>query len=162
MKFRILVGGWLLLVAAATTGAAEPVHGSGDAFASPGVALAWAILRGAREADTLVVIRIVADARAYRALDVTGVDPFSKTEQLLQPRAGAGAPLEVRIPRTRFADLPRTEIRLYADDGKDPALTVFYLGVPDTTPEFADAAKLDAYLVDRVARARTESSMEKR
>jgi hypothetical protein len=33
-------------------------------------------------------------------------------------------------------------------------LTVFYLGVPDTTPEFADAAKLDAYLAERLERAR--------
>jgi hypothetical protein len=31
---------------------------------------------------------------------------------------------------------------------------VFYLGVPDTTPEFADAAKLDAYLRERIAQVR--------
>jgi hypothetical protein len=29
---------------------------------------------------------------------------------------------------------------------------VFYLGVPDTTPEFANGASLDAYLADRIAR----------
>ena len=27
-----------------------------------------------------------------------------------------------------------------------PKLTVFYLGVPDTTPEFADQAAAEAYL----------------
>jgi hypothetical protein len=35
-----------------------------------------------------------------------------------------------------------------------PQLVVYYLGVPDTTPEFADAAKLDASLSERIARAR--------
>ena len=35
-----------------------------------------------------------------------------------------------------------------------PIMVVFYLGVPDTTPEFADAAKLDAYLADRIGRVR--------
>ena len=38
-----------------------------------------------------------------------------------------------------------------------PNLIVFYLGVPDTTPEFAGAAALDAYLSERIARARRES-----
>ena len=33
-------------------------------------------------------------------------------------------------------------------------MVVYYLGVPDTTPEFADDAKLDAYLDKTLARAR--------
>ena len=33
-------------------------------------------------------------------------------------------------------------------------LVVFYLGVPDTTPEFATEAALDGYLADRIARLR--------
>ena len=35
-----------------------------------------------------------------------------------------------------------------------PALMVYYLGVPDTTPEFASEAGLRAYLDDAVAKAR--------
>jgi hypothetical protein len=34
-----------------------------------------------------------------------------------------------------------------------PKLIVFYAGVPDTTPEFADRRKLDTYLDERIARA---------
>ena len=33
-------------------------------------------------------------------------------------------------------------------------LAVYYLGVPDTTPEFATEASLAAYLADRIARMR--------
>jgi hypothetical protein len=58
----------------------------------------------------------------------------------------------VRIPRGSFADFPRTEWQ-FLGSGKEPRLTVFYLGVPDTTPEFADEARLDAYLEERLAKS---------
>jgi len=35
-----------------------------------------------------------------------------------------------------------------------PALMIFYHGVPDTTPEFTDAGKLDAHLAARIGEAR--------
>ena len=59
----------------------------------------------------------------------------------------------MRIPRASFADFPRTEWHFGAADGKTQ-LQVFYLGVPDTTPEFADESRLDAYLDDRLAKLR--------
>ena len=56
------------------------------------------------------------------------------------------------------ADFPRTELRLWqggpAPNGAPPALVVYYLGVPDTTPEVALAADLDRSLSARIARAR--------
>jgi len=62
----------------------------------------------------------------------------------------------VRIARPRFADTPRTEWRFYASEAAvaagPAALTVYYVGVPDTTPEFADPGKLDPYLAARTAR----------
>ena len=62
----------------------------------------------------------------------------------------------MRIPRAQFADTPRTEWAYYMSEGDaregKPALVVYYLGIPDTTPEFADAAKLDAYLGARTKR----------
>ena len=33
-----------------------------------------------------------------------------------------------------------------------PALVVYYHGVPDTAPEFADAGSLSQYLADRLAK----------
>ena len=64
----------------------------------------------------------------------------------------------MRIPRAQFADYPRTELRLFASaaaaQSGPPALVIFYHGVPDTTPEFNDASKLDAHLAARIAQAR--------
>lgn len=152
-----LVFALLVLVAATTDAQPRDAHGSADVYAAPGVALAWGILRGPTEAATSVVIRIMTDQKTYPWLAVAGIDPFTKAEQPLQPATPISGTLDVQVPRQRFADFPRTEFRLYdtaaAAQSGTPSLTVFYLGIPDTTPEFADRAKLDAYLSDRIARS---------
>jgi hypothetical protein len=152
-----LLGALALVAAAALAQAPREVHGSGDAFSEPGVALAWGVLRGTSEATTTVVLRVAADPQAYAWLSVIGVDPFTKAEEPLQRAMPVAGPVDVRVPRARYAELPRTEIRLFgtaaAAQAGTPALVVFYLGVPDTTPEFADAATLDAYLAERLVHA---------
>jgi hypothetical protein len=95
-------------------------------------------------------------------MDVVGIDPFSKQEQSLRPARASTDAIDLRGPRARFADFPRTEIRLYDSEAAvrsgAPALTVFFLGVPDTTPEFTSEEKLEAYLVDRIARLQAAKS----
>jgi hypothetical protein len=142
--------------------APRELHGMADAFAAPGIALAWGVVRGASEATTTVVVRIVTDPTKYGWIGVVGIDPFSKQEQLLRPATSSTGVIDIREPRVRFADFPRTEVRLYESEATvqsgTPALTVFYLGVPDTTPEFTSEDKLEAYLADRVARLRASGS----
>jgi hypothetical protein len=158
-----LVLAWLTLACAAAVpaAAADPqreVHGMADAYAGQGIALAWAILRGANEAATVVVVRIVADPDLYPVVAATGSDPFSqRAEPLLRATPSAGG-LDLRVARAHFADFPRTELRFYASaaaaQSDTSRLVVYYLGVPDTTPEFATEANLEAYLAARIARVR--------
>ena len=134
------------------------VHGSGDAYAAPGLALAWAVLRGADDAATLVVVRVIADPQVYPWIGVTASNPFSQRQlQVLRHMQTSGS-IDLRVPRAQFADFPRTEWRFYnaapAPQAAAPTLIVFYLGVPDTTPEFTSEAMLDAYLADRLTRVR--------
>jgi hypothetical protein len=133
-------------------------HGKIDVFAGRGVAIAWAVARGPSEDATFVVMRVVTDPAVFPALSVTGRDPFTKAEhEWVSARASPGR-MDVRIPRARFADFPRTELRFFAavpeSAAAKPELVVFYLGIPDTTPEFNEAPRLEAYLDDRVAKAR--------
>ena len=148
----------VLPCAASAADTPREVHGSADAYAAPGVALAWGVLRGANEAATTVVMRIVTDPQTYPWLMVAGIDPFTKAEQPLQRAIASNGTLDMRMPRAQFADYPRTEVRLFASaaaaQSGSPALVIFYHGVPDTTPEFADAAKLDAHLAARIAQSR--------
>lgn len=141
-----------------TPAAAAPlaVHGSGDGFATPGASLAWAVARGADEASTLVVVRVAVDRAKYPWLSVVGVDPFTKAELLRVPAIAVDRAYDVRMPRGTIADHPNTEFRFFASEAdaraNAPALVVYYHGVPDTAPEFAEAGKLSHYLDDRLAR----------
>jgi len=138
--------------------AAGEIHGSADAFAMPGIALAWAVLRAPKESDTAVVLRIDADPASFGWIEVVGKDPFSDREDRLQPATAVGGVFDLKSPRSHFADFPRTEIRLWRagrpPDGMPPAAVVYYLGVPDTTPEIALPQDLDRSLSARIARAR--------
>lgn len=129
---------------------ASDVHGASDTYAGEGVAIAWGVLRGTNEENTIVVLRLAVDARRYSRLEVAGIDPFTRDSKIRFTAAALGTGLDVRLPRAGFADLPRTELRF---SGAQP-LTVYYLGIPDTTPEFATAAALEAHLAARLAQLR--------
>lgn len=133
------------------------VHGALDAYAGHGVAMAWAVLRGKDEATTFVVVRVDADTERYRALVVTGMDPFTSKGEPLAPETRLDRSVVVRLARSRFADLPQTEWRFLPNDPAGQTLVVDYRGVPDTTPEFDDPAKLDASLARRLEQARRAS-----
>ena len=140
---------------------AREMHGSADVFAAPGVALAWGVLRGANDATTIVVVRIAADPAQFASVAAVGRDPFTQQVKPLLPATATTRTIDLRVPRAHFADFPRTELFLYdaaaPAQSATPKLVVFYLGVPDTTPEFATEAALESYLVQRIARARTGS-----
>lgn len=134
--------------------ALREVHGAHDAWAEPGLALAWGVLRGASEADTRVRLRIDADPLRHGRISAQGRDPFggATLDLPLARRADGRAVLD--LPRSHFAEHPRTELRFFAPGQAQPQLLVFYLGVPDTTPEFVTAAQLDADLDARLQRVR--------
>jgi hypothetical protein len=147
---------WLIMLALIGQAAAAPlaVHGSGDGFSTPGAALAWAVARGPGEASTFVVVRVRVDRAKYPWLMVVGLDPFTKAELVRLPATMLDGTYDLRIPRNTIADHPNTEFRFYASEvdarSHAPALVVYYHGVPDTAPEFAEAAKLAQYLGDRL------------
>jgi hypothetical protein len=143
---------------AGSAAAQNSVHGATSEFAGPTLKLVWAVRKGATEDSTEVVIRAVNVAGAYRWLRVDGVDPFSKTRVILTAARPFGRETDLVIPRVQFADHPSAEIHLFRteDDlrADRPALTVFYLGIPDTTPEFTKGAEADAHLARMLAEGR--------
>jgi hypothetical protein len=134
--------------------APRELHGMADAFAAPGVALAWGVLRGANETETVVVLRIVTNPASYPWLAIVGSDPFTQSRRQVIPATRSTDVTDVRAPRAHFAEYPRTEARFYESGPAArldrPALVVFFLGMPDTTPEFATEDQLQAYLASRV------------
>jgi hypothetical protein len=135
---------------ASPTAAQLAVHGENSIFVSPTVKLGWAVKRGASETETLVIVRVIAMDANYRVIRVDGVDPFTKDHKVFATARPLERETDIAIPRAEFADHPSTEFHFFrnADDAaaNRAALTVFYLGVPDTTPEFAGQAEAEAYL----------------
>ena len=150
--WRHLVGAFMLLIAtsAFAQGKTEVLHGADGIFVSPDVAIVWAVLKQPSGDKATVWLRVVNSTRKFSHVSVDGVDPFSNKRE----RVEAGMPLvsEVRISSDRdtFSDLPSRELHFYRTEGDwmadKPDLTVYYLGVPDTTPEFSKRSALDEYL----------------
>jgi hypothetical protein len=144
---------FLLSPIAAAAQQGRVVHGADSIFAGSGVKIAWAVCRGATEAEALVVIRIVLADASYRFIRVDGVDPFSKDHKVFVGVRALDRETDLAIPRAQFADHGSTEMSFFANaedaGGNRPKLVIFYLGVPDTTPEFASRREAEAYL-DRI------------
>lgn len=150
------------VVHAAPDAGVPEAHGVADAFARPGVALAWGVLRGASEADTFVVVRVETSAPEYAYVSADGVDPFTQSRRAVHGPTHAAGGVDLAFQRAHFAAFPRTEFHFSASDaGTAPLFTVYYLGVPDTTPEFPTRAALARYLADRLARERAASGLSK-
>lgn len=128
----------------------ESVHGAHEIFVSTDAAIVWAVLKAPRGDKAAVWLRIVNTAKKFSHISIDGVDPFSNKRERVQH----GMPLrdEARIESDRdtFSDLPSREVHFYRSEfdlrAEKPALTVYYLGVPDQAPEFSTRAALDSYL----------------
>jgi|RhiMetdeSRZDD1v2_1073273.scaffolds.fasta_scaffold180487_3 hypothetical protein len=140
----------LVMAVSASAQAQEIVHGADSLFVAPTVKIAWAVQKGASEEATTVVMRVVNSAGAYRQIRLDGVDPFSKNRKVLLPVRPLAGQIDLSVPRSGFADFPSCEIHFYRGEApaadQAPSLIVYYLGVPDTTPEFPTAQAMDAYL----------------
>ena len=156
-------GGWagglavagLLLVVSIGAGRAAEIHGENSSFAGHGILMAWGILKATIEDQSQVVVRIVPVEPAYTHLRVDGVDPFTQNRQEVVSARPLGQGAEVRSPRGSFAEFTRREFHFFtADDwrAERPSLTVYFMGVPDTSPEFLAEAPLSAYLVETIAK----------
>src|SRR2546426_1130527 len=136
--FRLL--GLVALIVAcprevASAAARNEIPSAGAVFAARGVVIVWALARGVDEESTLVVLRVLSTDPGIRAFAVDGVNPFTKIRAGLVQPSPLQSMLTVRIPRTRVAENPRTEIRFAPNPERlwsgRPAFTVSYTGMPD-------------------------------
>ncbi len=140
----------IMLAWATPVDAQETLHGADAMFHGAGLTIAWAVARDRDDTKTAVLIHIVDSAKRFRAIEIDGLDPFTQKGKVVRARQPLDGNIEITLPRNRFAELPRTELRFYS--GSTVALTVYYLGVPDTVPEFADTAAAHRYLAQAVSK----------
>ena len=154
MRAAVLV----LLLLLPVLGRAEEVPGGDAVFVGRGVAISWGVVRGPDEARTMVVVRIerLDPAAPWRLASIEAVDPFTREREWVRLALDlrASGVVTVEMPREGFLAKPTRRILFYADaaavQANRPGLTVFYVSIPDTVPEFASRAELD----DHFARVR--------
>ena len=145
----------LLSVASPVAGQGQQVHSENSSFVGNGVAMVWVVLRGTSEEDTQVILRIVPAGGDFATVSLDGVDPFTQQRREILARRLLGSGVDVRTSRATFADFPRREIHFYATGGQQaqgPSLTVYFMGLPDTSPEFNSETALKQYVNDTLAK----------
>jgi len=156
--YRLVVVLVLLVMPTLALGQGQEIHGENSVFLGQGVAIVWGVLKGATEEQTQVILRIVSTDTSFADVRIEGVDPFTQNRQMIIDGQALHDRLDVRTPRGTFADFPRREIRLYRTDADwqadKPSVTIFYLGLPDTTPEFSSEAALFSYLDGALTKVR--------
>jgi hypothetical protein len=128
---------------------APQLHGADTVLISPSVTIIWGVLRDPKQELALAVARVINTARRYDFVTLEAVDPFSGCRATV----AAGVPLneqaDLRSPRGSYADYPRREFHFYRSAAdlraKRPALIVYYVSLPDTTPELRSEAALQAW-----------------
>lgn len=145
----------LALIAAAPAFAQSKeiaLHGADSVFVAPEVAVVWAVLKQPQGDKAAVWLRLVNTGRKFTHYSIDGVDPFSKKRERVDKGSAITGEVRVATDRETFVDFTSREIHFYASEADwksdKPALTVYYLGVPDTTPEFVDKTAMDRYLTD--------------
>ena len=127
----------------------EALHGADGIFVVPDVAIVWAVLKQPTGDKAMVWLRVVNSTRKFTHVSIDGVDPFSKKRERVEAGTKLEAEARLASDRDTFSDLPSREVHLYQTEadlrGNKPTLTVYYLGVPDTTPEFSTRAAMDGY-----------------
>jgi hypothetical protein len=154
-KVAVKVAGLILLIvlmAGRPALAATELHGADSSFRAQGITVLWAILKGPSEEASFVYVRILHDSAAAPTLNFIGVeavDPFSK-ERAWVIKMPIWGKQTLKLVRTDFRDKTERWLHFYTDESTlvkhQPALTIFYHGVPDTAPEFLTEAELEAYL----------------
>ncbi|MBN2552526.1 MAG: hypothetical protein JXB06_07135 [Spirochaetales bacterium] len=136
-------------------------HGADSTFQVEGLVFMWAILRAADEPSTQVVLDIVKTSPAaerFRLYSVQAVDPFTGESRTEVEAARLEEKNRVLRPRPEFQIFSNRRILLFTDERSVsldlPELTVFYQGVPDTSPEFSDIDNLEAYFQQVLQRIR--------
>ena len=136
-------------------------HGADSVFKAEGITVIWGVIRGSDESNTMVYMKIIATEEArehFKYYSVKATDAFSDAIQWLAKGKKLQAINMIEQTRELFQTLTERTILLYANvdpdniENEKEGFSVYYLSLPDTTPEFETREKLEKYFIDAQAR----------
>jgi len=138
-------------------------HGADSVFQAEGIAIFWAILKGADDESSLVYINIIVtddNSEKFAKFSVLAVDPFSKEEKWVFEGQEFKKKNLLKLNRASFRDMMERRFFFYKTDesykDEKPDMVVYYLSIPDTAPEFLEESKLEEYFKDAIARLKKD------
>jgi hypothetical protein len=125
-------------------------HGADSVFEREGITILWAILKGPAEESSWVYIKIINSGKTpFQIFSVEAVDPFSKEKEWVVKGEKLGEENVIKGVRSSFRDKTARRILFYrsieAFEKENPDMTVYYLGVPDTSPEVLSEKEMENY-----------------
>ncbi|HER24987.1 MAG TPA: hypothetical protein ENO17_08070 [Candidatus Atribacteria bacterium] len=132
-------------------------HGADSFFKAKGISLFWAILKGTEESNSWVYIKIINQENSLKpfyAFSLIATDPFSNSEEWIITGQKLTKENIIKLNRESFKKMMGKTFFFYQSEKIEnypselPDMTVYYLSVPDTAPEFLDLEKLEAYFKD--------------
>ena len=146
-------------------------HGADSFFKANGISIFWAILKGSEESDSWVHIKIINqedDLKQFHTFSLIATDPFSDSEEWIIKGEKLKKENIIKLNRESFKEMMgRTFFFYHSEKIEDyrneiPDMTVYYLSVPDTAPEFLTLEKLEAYFKEVEKRfEKVESTIKK-
>ena len=132
-------------------------HGADSVFEREGITILWAILKGPTEESSWVYIKIVNSGKSpFQIFSVEAVDPFTKEKEWVVKGKKFEKENLVRSDRTSFRDKTARKILFYrsteAFEKETPDMAVYYLGIPDTSPEVLSEKEMEDYFVKALER----------
>jgi hypothetical protein len=132
-------------------------HGADSVFEREGITILWAILKGSTEESSWVYIKIINSGKSsFQIFSVEAVDPFSKEKEWVVKGKKLKKENLIRSNRTSFRDKTARRILFYqsmeACEKENPDMTVYYLGVPDTSPEVLSEKEMENYFEKAIER----------
>ena len=136
------------LAPASLQGETREIHGADSSFRTGGIGICWGMLRGAPGSDVQVMIRIRILSEGdspYSNYAVQAVHPLTQAAEWVVPRRPLEKVNTAAAPRESFQNLAGRRIYFYRPSASEPDLAVYYMGIPDTTPELTETAQLEQY-----------------
>ena len=127
-------------------------HGADSVFRMEGVAILWAILKGPDEERSWVYLKIIhpeeGDHR-YLFFSVEALDPFTGKKEWVIRGEKLGKEIVLKFIRSSFRDMTGRRFLFYRDskeiEENRPGMTIFYMGIPDTSPELLTEKQVEDY-----------------
>lgn len=142
---------WFIMESSQAQGKRE-YHGADSIFEKEGMIMLWAILKGSTEESSWVYIKIIQTGGGPASFQLFGVeaeDPFSNQKEWVVKGEAFKKENMVKSIRASFREKTARRVLFYekAEDllKENPAMIVYYLGVPDTSPEFMTEREIENY-----------------